>query len=114
MFLILFSEEEDRDRMDREFHKEEELIHLSQKMMEDNEFRIKSTKEANENEKFEIKEFFEGKIRETISELSKVSEVKMFKKISFFLISYVPIIATYLAYMKSKRKISKMILIMNN
>jgi hypothetical protein len=59
--------------MDREFHKEEELIHLSQKMMEDNEFRIKSTREANENEKLDIKEFFEGKIRETTNELAKVS-----------------------------------------
>jgi hypothetical protein len=68
-----FSDDEDRDRMGRELHKEEELIHLSQKMMEDNEFRLKSTLEASENEIRDIAEFFTSKIRETENELIAVS-----------------------------------------
>lgn len=66
------SDEEDRSRMARELQKEEELIRLSQKMMEDNEFRLKSTIEASENEIRDIAEFFTGKIRETENELAAV------------------------------------------
>ncbi|CAF1626128.1 unnamed protein product, partial [Adineta ricciae] len=58
-------EQEDRDRMGRESHKEEELIHLSQKMMEDNEFRLKAMKEASENELRDIKEYYVAKTVET-------------------------------------------------
>ena len=60
--------------MGRELHKEEELIRLSQKMMEDSEFRLKSTIEASENEIRDIAEFFTGKIRETENELIAVSQ----------------------------------------
>lgn len=59
--------------MGRELRKEEELIRLSQKMMEDNEFRLKATIEASENEIRDIEEFFLGKIRETENELISVS-----------------------------------------
>jgi len=59
--------------MGRELYKEEELIRLSQKMMEDNEFRLKATIEASENEIRDIAEFFTGKIRETENELAAVS-----------------------------------------
>jgi len=59
--------------MGRELYKEEELIRLSQKMMEDNEFRLKATIEASENEIRDIAEFFTGKIRETENELVAVS-----------------------------------------
>jgi hypothetical protein len=76
-----FSEEEDRDRMARELRKEEELIRLSQKMMEDSEFRLKSTLEASENEIRDISEFFIGKIRETENELMAVSELIFFRTI---------------------------------
>jgi hypothetical protein len=61
--------------MGRESHKEEELIHLSQKMMEDNEFRIKATKEASENELRDIKEYYVAKTAETEAELAEVSEL---------------------------------------
>ena len=61
--------------MGRELQKEEELIRLSQKMMEDNEFRLKSTIEASENEIRDIAEFFTGKIREAENELAAVSEL---------------------------------------
>jgi hypothetical protein len=74
MERFFFSEEDDRDRMGRELRKEEELIRLSQKMMEDNEFRFKTTLEASENEIRDIAEFFIGKIRETENELTAVSE----------------------------------------
>ena len=60
--------------MSRELRKEEELIHLSQKMMEDNEFRLKATLEASENEIRDIAEFFTGKIRETENELIAVNK----------------------------------------
>ncbi|CAF0950735.1 unnamed protein product [Adineta steineri] len=70
-------EKEDRERMGREFHKEEELIHLSQKMMEDNEFRLKSTEEAGDNEVRDVKEFYQGKIKETEKELAAL---KIFNK----------------------------------
>ena len=69
---ISVSEEEDRDRMNRELRKEEELIRLSQKMMEDNEFRLKATVEASEAEIRDIIEFFTSKIRETENELAAV------------------------------------------
>lgn len=59
--------------MGRELRKEEELIRMSQKMMEDNEFRLKATLEASENEIRDIEEFFIGKIRETENELITVS-----------------------------------------
>ena len=72
--LKCISEKEDQDRMGRELRKEEELIRLSQKMMEDNEFRFKTTLEASENEIRDIAEFFIGKIRETENELIAVSE----------------------------------------
>jgi hypothetical protein len=60
--------------MGRELRKEEELIRLSQKMMEDNEFRLKATLEASENEIRDIGEFFTGKIRETENELFAVNK----------------------------------------
>jgi NDP-sugar pyrophosphorylase family protein len=69
-FYIL--EDEDRARMLRELHKEEELVRLSQKMMEDNEFRLRSTIEASENEIRAIAEFFTEKIREAENELVEV------------------------------------------
>jgi hypothetical protein len=64
--------------MARELRKEEELIRLSQKMMEDSEFRLKSTLEASENEIRDISEFFIGKIRETENELMAVSGLLSF------------------------------------
>ncbi|UJR36357.1 hypothetical protein I4U23_029083 [Adineta vaga] len=67
-------EQDDRDRMGREFHKEEELIHLSQKMMEDNEFRLKATKEAGENELRDIKEYYVTKTIETEAEYADLLE----------------------------------------
>lgn len=59
--------------MDRELRKEEDLIRLAQKMTEDNEFRLKQTTEASENEIRDIVEYFTGKIRETENELNAVS-----------------------------------------
>ena len=59
--------------MGRESHKEEELIHLSQKMMEDNEFRLKAMKEASENELRDIKEYYVAKTVETEAEFEDVS-----------------------------------------
>ena len=67
-----YLDDEDQGRMAREIHKEEELIRLSQKMMEDNEFRLKTTIEASEHEIRDIAEFFTGKIRETENELTAV------------------------------------------
>lgn len=65
--------------MGRELRKEEELIRLSQKMMEDNEFRLKATIEASANEIRDIAEFFTGKIREAENELVAVrSNLKHF------------------------------------
>jgi hypothetical protein len=42
-------------------------------MIEDNEFRLKATLEASENEIRDIVEFFTGKIHETENELIAVS-----------------------------------------
>ena len=70
--------------MGRELRKEEELIRLSQKMMEDNEFRLKATLEASENEIRDIAEFFTGKIHETENELISVSVVFIHSKESSF------------------------------
>ncbi len=42
-------------------------------MIEDNEFRLKATLEASENEIRDIVEFFSGKISETENELIAVS-----------------------------------------
>ncbi|CAF5071662.1 unnamed protein product, partial [Rotaria magnacalcarata] len=62
-------EDADRENLSRELQKEGELIRLSQKMMEDNEARLKATIEARENEMHDITEYFTGKIRETEHEL---------------------------------------------
>ena len=63
--------------MGRELQKEEELIRLSQKMMEDNEYRLQATIEASEQEIREIAEFFTEKIRETEDELLQVSRMPL-------------------------------------
>ncbi|CAF1133715.1 unnamed protein product [Rotaria sordida] len=63
-------EEEDRENIGRELQKEGDLIRLAQKIMEDNESRLKSTIEASENEIRDIAEYFTGKIRETENELT--------------------------------------------
>ncbi|CAF3214390.1 unnamed protein product [Rotaria socialis] len=62
-------EDDDRENLSRELQKEGELIRLSQKMMEDNEARLKATIEARENEMRDTAEYFTGKIRETEHEL---------------------------------------------
>ncbi|CAF4648755.1 unnamed protein product [Rotaria sp. Silwood1] len=62
-------EEEDRENIGRELQKEGDLIRLAQKIMEDNESRLKATMEASENEIRDIAEYFTGKIRETENEL---------------------------------------------
>ncbi|CAF4744013.1 unnamed protein product, partial [Rotaria magnacalcarata] len=51
-------EDADRENLSRELQKEGELIRLSQKMMEDNEARLKATIEARENEMHDITEYF--------------------------------------------------------
>ncbi|CAF2959691.1 unnamed protein product [Rotaria sp. Silwood2] len=62
-------EEEDRENIGRELQKEGDLVRLAQKVMEDNESRLKATIEASENEIRDIAEYFTGKIRETENEL---------------------------------------------
>ena len=59
--------------MERELRKEEDLVRLSQKMMEDNEFRLRTIAEANENEKRDVTEYFIGRIHETENELAAVN-----------------------------------------
>lgn len=70
--IFSFSERDDRDRMKREGGKEQELINLSHKMTEDNEFRLTETKEASERQIREIAEYYTGRIREVENELVEV------------------------------------------
>lgn len=53
-------------------NKEQEMILLSQKMMEDNEFRLRTTTDTSENEIRDMIEYFMGTIRETENELISV------------------------------------------
>lgn len=83
-------------------------------MMEDNEARLKATIEASENEVRDMTEFFTGKIREAENELHAVRQKFLLIISNFFSsISYVKKVVKHSHKMKSKRKISKLILMMN-
>ncbi len=82
--------------------------------MEDNEFRLKATLEASENEIRDIAEFFTGKIRETQNELVAVRKFsKNYYSRNINLISYEKKVVEHLKVMKLKRKMLKLMLMMN-